>query len=190
MSDFSEDMKRWADRSIRPRDDSPSGLRLRKLDAVKLLWRHPALWATAIYRASRWCHVHGLRGVPTLCMRLNMLLFGIEIGPGISIGPGLYVPHPYGMVLMADRIGANATFIHAVTVGMRNEWEFPVIQHGVFIGAGARILGGITLGSGCTVGANAVVLHDVPAGATAVGVPAVVRSADATPRPWLEEMSG
>jgi serine O-acetyltransferase len=189
VSDFSEDMKRWFDRSIRPRDGVPSRLRLRRRDAVKLLWRNPALWATAIYRASRWCHVHRLRGIPTMLMRLNMLLFGIEIGPGISIGPGLYIPHPYGMVLMADRIGSNATFIHAITVGMRTEWEFPTILDGVFIGAGARILGGITLGTGCTIGANAVVVHDVPAGATAVGVPAVVRSDAAPPRAWREELS-
>ncbi len=104
-----------------------------------------------------------------------MLLFGIEIGSGTEIGPGLYIAHPYGTVLMAGRIGANATFIHAVTVGMRNEWEFPVIGDGVFVGAGARVLGGIKLGDGCSIGANAVVIHDIPAGATAVGVPAVVR---------------
>jgi serine O-acetyltransferase len=61
-----------------------------------------------------------------------------------------------------------------VTVGMRNEWEFPVIGDGVLVGAGARVLGGISLGDGCSIGANAVVIRDVPAGATAVGVPAVV----------------
>lgn len=176
---FSEDMKRWLDRSIRPVDATPSRLRMGRRDVVRLLWRHPALWATAVYRASHWCHVHRLRGLPTILERLNMLLFGIEIGSGIEIGPGLYVPHPHGTVLMPAVIGANATFIHAVTVGMRNEWEFPTIGDGVFVGAGARILGGVALGDGCTVGANAVVIHDVPAGATAVGVPATVRR---TPR--------
>lgn len=189
MSDFSEDMKRWQDRSFRPRDASPSRLELKRRDAIRLLWRHPALWATAIYRASRWCHIHGLRGFPTVLMRLNMLLFGIEIGPGIPVGPGLYIPHPYGMVVMAERIGANATFIHAITIGMRNEWEFPVIGDAVLIGAGARVLGGITLGTGCSIGANAVVIHDVPAGATATGIPAVMRPAAATERTRLETLS-
>lgn len=104
-----------------------------------------------------------------------MLLFGVEISCGMEIGRGLYLPHPYGTVLVAERIGANVTFIHAVTVGMRNEWEFPVIGDGVFVGAGARLLGGIKVGNGCSIGANAVVIRDVPAGALAVGVPAVVR---------------
>jgi serine O-acetyltransferase len=177
MSAFSEDMKRWLDLRIRPKDDSPSGLRLQTRDAIQLLWKHPALWATAIYRASRWCQVRRIRGLPTLFQRLNMVLFGVEISCGMEIGHGLYLPHPYGTVLMAERIGANVTFVHAVTVGMRNEWDFPVIGDGVFVGAGARVLGGITLGDGCSIGANAVVIHDVPAGATAAGVPAVVRDA-------------
>lgn len=180
MSAFTEDMKRWQDRSIRPVDGAPSRLQLRARDVVRLLWKHPALWATGIYRASRWCHTHGLRGFPTLFERLNMLLFGLEIGSGMEVGPGLYVPHPSGTVLMAARIGANATFIHAVTVGMRNEWDFPVIGDAVFVGAGARVLGGIKLGDGCSVGANAVVIHDVPAGATAVGVPAVVHASSSS----------
>jgi len=182
MSAFSEDVKRWKDRSARPRDAAPSDLRLGAFDVIRLLWRHPQLWANAIYRASRWCHVRNIRLFPALLERLNMVLFGLEIGPAIDIGPGLYIAHTYGTVLIAERIGANATFIHAVTVGMRNEWEFPVIGDGVYVGAGARVLGAVRLGDGCTIGANAVVIHDVPAGATAVGVPAVVRSA--APSEW------
>ncbi|TMC54455.1 MAG: hypothetical protein E6J20_04450 [Chloroflexi bacterium] len=111
-----------------------------------------------------------------------MLLFGLEIGPAVPIGPGLYIPHPYGSVVIAEAVGANATFIHAVTIGMRNEWEFPLIGDGVFVGAGARVLGAVRLGNGCSVGANAVVIHDVPAGATAVGVPATVRAV--APHTW------
>lgn len=179
MSAFEEDMKRWLDRSIRPVDDRPSSLHLGTRDRMRLLWRHPALWAVAIYRAARWCHERRLRGLPTLLERLNMLLFGLEISPSVPIGPGIYIPHPYGSVIIAESVGANATFVHGVTVGMRNEWEFPTIGHGVFIGAGARVLGAVRLGDGCSIGANAVVIHDVPGGATAVGVPAAVRVA-----PW------
>ncbi len=127
MKAFTEDLKRWADLTVEPHDATPSCVRLRRGDGIKLLWRNPAIWATAIYRASHWCQVHGIRLLPTLFQRLNMLLFGIEISSGMEVGPGLYIPHPYGMVLMAARIGANATFIHSVTVGMRNTWEFPVI---------------------------------------------------------------
>jgi serine O-acetyltransferase len=172
---FAQDLKRWHDRSVRPLDGRPLAVRLGALDIVRLMWRYPPLWATAIYRVSSWFHRHGVRLLPTVCERLNMLLFGLEIGPSIPIGPGLYIAHPYGTVIIAERVGANASFIHAITVGMRGEYEFPSLGDGVFVGAGARVLGAITLGDGCSVGANAVVMIDVPAGMTAVGVPAVVR---------------
>ena len=90
----------------------------------------------------------------------------------MAVGPGLYIPHPRGMVLVARRVGANCSFIHACTLGMRETWDFPVLGDAVFVGAGARVLGGIRLGDACSVGANAVVIKDVPPGATAVGVPA------------------
>ena len=174
MSAFAEDMKRWRDRSVRPVGATRSRIHLHAVDAIMLLWRHQALWAVGVYRLASWCHNHRIRLLPGLLERFNRVCFGTEISPAIPIGPGLYIPHPSGTVIMADRIGANATFIHAVTVGMRTEWVFPTLGDGVFIGAGARILGGIRLGDDCTIGANAVVIDDVPAGATAVGVPARV----------------
>ena len=89
---------------------------------------------------------------------------------------------------MARRIGANASFISAVTLGMRETHDFPVLGDGVVVGAGARILGGIKLGDGCTVGANAVVIHDVPAGATVVGIPARVVERKGADDPILAAM--
>ena len=175
MSAFSEDLKRWKDRSHLPVDGTPLAIELGGWDVLRLLWRHPSAWAAVIYRASNWCHRHGIRLLPTILERLNMLLFGLEISPAIPIGPGLYIAHPYGTVINASRVGANASFIHSITIGMRGEWDFPILGDAVFIGAGARVLGGITLGDGCSVGANAVVLSDVPPGMTAVGVPARVR---------------
>lgn len=169
---FIADMKRWRVREIRPAGSSELSIQLGAGDILRLLWSHPQLWATGIYRLARWSHVHRVRLLPTLLERLNMVLFGLELGPSIPIGPGLYIPHPWGTTVMARRIGANATFIHAITIGMRQEEEFPVLGDGVFIGAGARILGGIKLGDDCSIGANAVVIADVPVGATAVGVPA------------------
>ena len=174
MSAFSEDLKRWMDRARRPHDASPSPIRLQARDVVTLFWRHGAVSATAIYRMSSWCHRHGVRVLPTILERLNMMLFGLEIGAAVPIGPGLYIAHPVGTVIAARRVGANASFIAAVTVGMRETWEFPLIGDAVTVGAGARILGPITLGDGCSIGANAVVINDVPARATAVGVPARV----------------
>ncbi len=172
MNAFAEDLKRWMDQGRRPVGATPSPIRLRGRDVIRLLWTYPVIWATGIYRLSNWCARQHIRLLPTLLERLNLLWFGLQISCNIPIGPGLYIPHPVGMVIMAQRIGANASFIHAITVCMRNTWQFPTIGDGVFVGAGARILGGIQLGDDCTIGANAVVIDSVPAGATAVGIPA------------------
>lgn len=90
-----------------------------------------------------------------------------------EIGPGLFVAHGHGTSLAAARIGANCYVHQGVTIG----WDYkgergPIIGDDVFVGAGAAILGPVTVGNGARIGANAVVLCDVPAGATAVGVPA------------------
>ena len=98
---------------------------------------------------------------------------GCEILVGSdTIGPGLYIPHPVGVVLSPLALGRNCSVIHAVTVGMGPDGRFPTIGDDVFIGAGARIIGDITLGDGCKVGANAVVVKDVAPGTSVGGVPA------------------
>jgi serine O-acetyltransferase len=98
---------------------------------------------------------------------------------GTSIGPGLFISHGQGSVLSAERIGANLQIHQGVTVG----WDYrgdrrPIIGDGVFIGAGAKVLGAVTVGDGARIGANAVVMCDVPPGATAVGVPARIVGGD------------
>jgi len=95
-----------------------------------------------------------------------------------EIGPGLFISHGQGTVLAGARIGANCHVHQGVTIG----WDYrgeraPIIGDDVFIGAGAKVLGAITVGDGARIGANAVVTVDVPAGATAVGVPARLRAA-------------
>jgi len=190
MTAFSEDLKRWMAREREPGDGTPSSIRLRPRDVIVLFWRFAPVSATFIYRISNACVRHHIRILPTILERLNLMLFGIEISSSIPIGPGLYIAHPVGTVIMAKRIGANASFIAAVTVGMRETHEFPVFGDGVKVGAGARILGGITLGDGCTIGANAVVIEDVPAGATAVGVPARILPKKPAPDRALAEVFG
>lgn len=97
------------------------------------------------------------------------------------IGPGLFLPHTHGTVIGAERIGRNVTIYQGVTLGAR-EVDFaygrgtrPVVEDGVIIGSGAKVIGGITLGSGSRIGANSVVLASVPVGALAIGIPAKVR---------------
>jgi serine O-acetyltransferase len=82
------------------------------------------------------------------------------------------LPHPGAVVIQANRIGRDVTVQGSITIGMRDSTGFPTIGNDVFIGCGARILGSITVGDGARIGANAVVLVDVPPGCTAVGVPA------------------
>jgi serine O-acetyltransferase len=109
---------------------------------------------------------HLWRGVP-----------GLDLS-GTPIGPGLFVSHGQGTILSAEHIGANLQVHQGVTIG----WDYrgdrrPMIGDDVFIGAGAKVLGAVTVGNGARIGANAVVVCDVPPGATAVGVPARVRCA-------------
>jgi serine O-acetyltransferase len=109
--------------------------------------------------------------------------YGLDIVPSVAIGPGLYIAHPVGTVIMADKIGSNLSITTNVTIGMRTTPKFPTIGDNVTIGAGARVLGEIILGDGVMVGANAVVLSDVPAGAMAVGIPARVLIPQQSPQP-------
>ena len=101
---------------------------------------------------------------------------GIEIHPGAKIGKGFLIDHGMGVVIgETAEIGDNCQIYHGVTLGGRGTLHtkrHPTLEDGVMIGAGAKCLGNITIGKGAKVGANAVVLQDVPPYATAVGVPA------------------
>jgi serine O-acetyltransferase len=115
-----------------------------------------------------------------ICARIWKGAPGVDLS-GTPIGPGLFLSHGQSTILSAERIGANLQVHQGVTVG----WDYrgdrrPIIGDDVFIGAGAKVLGAITVGDGARIGANAVVLCDVPPGATAVGVPAQIRDAPAS----------
>lgn len=108
----------------------------------------------------------------TFLSAVNVALHGLEIPPGVPVGAGLYLAHTVGTVVNAERIGANVELQGGLTIGQRRGDGFPVIEDGVMVAAGARVLGRITVGSGAVIGANAVVVSDVPPGATMVGIPA------------------
>ena len=108
---------------------------------------------------------------------LNVRLTGAEFGPGCSIGAGLLVRHPMGIVVSnTATIGTNCKMLQHVTIGENifGATGAPTIGDGVFIGAGAVIVGPVRVGSRSLVGANAVVIADVPADVTVAGVPARV----------------
>jgi serine O-acetyltransferase len=128
--------------------------------------------AMVIYRLMQWARRHRLLPLEMFCNKLNAVLCHCIIGRGAEFGPEFVLIHAAGVVINgAVRGGRGVHIEHQVTIGAERR-EVPVLGDDVFIGAGAKIIGGITVGDGARVGANAVVLHDVPPGATAVGVPA------------------
>lgn len=143
-------------------------------EALRLVWNKAGLRATLLYRFSHFLWRKKVTALPGVLMRLNITLHGFDIPFTVPVGPGFYVPHPVGIVITARQIGRNVSLISAITIGLRNDSQFPTIGDNVFIGAGARILGDIVVGDNAQIGANAVVIKDVPAGRTAVGVPAKI----------------
>lgn len=137
-----------------------------------LYYRHVGLRCVAWLRIGQWCRRHGVRGGAFACQRLIYRRYGLDIVVGRPFGGGLYIAHPSGVTLAPRRMGENCSVIAAVTVGMRGEREFPEFGDRVFLGAGARVIGAVTLGDDVQVGANAVVVHDVPPDTTVVGIPA------------------
>ncbi len=120
---------------------------------------------------------HGVPLLGSFVRRLQTTLFGIEIARDVQLGEGVVFVHTVGIVIGGDsRIGDRVMFLGGNTIGSVNTGGYPRIGNDVVIGAGARILGPVTIGDGASIGANAVVLCDVPPGAIALGVPAVVRS--------------
>jgi serine O-acetyltransferase len=132
-----------------------------------------------VYRLQAWLRKQRVPLLPLLCRRLTMLLAGVSIGDRVEIGPGLLINHGHVVIDGTTRIGPYCSIAPFVTIGLNTggpdaSYDGPTIGRFVFIGTGAKILGPVTVGDNARIGANAVVLSDVPPNATAVGVPARV----------------
>jgi serine O-acetyltransferase len=143
--------------------------------AIRLVLVYAGLRSSLIHRLAYAMHRAHIPVIPMILTNLNLSLHGFDIPPHIEVGPRLFVPHPVGTVVTARRLGAGVTLVSGITIGMRKDDDFPVIGDDVYVGAGARILGAISIGDRAQIGANAVVVKDVPADHVAVGVPATVR---------------
>ncbi len=155
--------------SIRARDPAArSGL--------EILLCYPGLHVVMFHRAASAAWRMRLHLVARLVSQFGRFLTGIEIHPAATIGRRLFIDHGSGVVIgETAEIGNDVTLYHGVTLGgtsLDAGKRHPTLQDGVIVGAGAKILGPVVVGTNARIGANAVVLSDVPAGVTMVGIPA------------------
>jgi serine O-acetyltransferase len=144
---------------------------------------YPGLHAVWLHRVAHFLWNSGLQWVARFWSMLARLLTGIEIHPGAKIGRRVFLDHGLGIVIgETTEIGDDCTIYQGVTLGGTSLYKgvkrHPTLGKGVVISAGAKVLGGFTVGDGARVGSNAVVLKEIPAGATAVGVPARILHPD------------
>jgi serine O-acetyltransferase len=148
-------------------------------------WTKPGFRAVAVHRFGNWRMTIGNKILRAPFSLLYRRLFrkcrnryGIELPYTVKLGRRVIIEHQSGIVIHGSSvIGDDCIIRQGVTLGNRSlekPFDAPSLGAGVNVGAGAKLLGGITIGAGASIGANAVVLNDVPAGATAVGIPAKV----------------
>jgi len=145
-------------------------------NAWEVLTCYPGFHALLVHRFSHWFWTRGFHWTGRLLSHVGRFLTGIEIHPGAAIGRRFFIDHGMGVVIgETAQIGDDCTLYHGVTLG-GTSWSkgkrHPTLGNGVVIGAGAKVLGPIVVGDGARIGSNAVVVKDVPPGATAVGIPA------------------
>lgn len=149
---------------------------------LQILLLYPGVKAVRNHRKAHWCYEHGLFFLARLISQASRRATGIEIHPGAKIGKRLVIDHGMGIVIgETAEIGDDCLIYHGVTLGGTGKDQgkrHPTIGNNVLIATGAKVLGPFTVGDGARIAANAVVLTEIPANATAVGVPArVVRIA-------------
>ena len=132
--------------------------------------------AIILFRLSQYLYNHNLKTLSFLIKNRNIRLTGCDIDPAATIGKGVRIGHPVGIVISGKAVVGENVLIHdGVLMGTKNyeEWNSNVhVGDNVEIGSGAKLMGNITIGKDAIIGANAVVIEDVPEGSIAVGIPA------------------
>ena len=145
---------------------------------IEILLTNQGVHAILSYRIAHFLYYNNLRLIAKIISQISRFFTGIEIHPAAFIGKGLLIDHGIGVVIGETAIiGDDCIIFHGVTLGGTGKQagkRHPTLCNRVFVGAGAKILGNINIGNDVKIGANAVVLTDVPDNATAVGVPAIV----------------
>jgi serine O-acetyltransferase len=143
--------------------------------ALEVALFYPGVHAIWGHRVAHWLWLRGARLTARCVAELVHSATGADIHPGATLGPGLFIDHATGVVIgETARVGADVTIYHGVTLGATSAYRgkrHPTIGDRAVIGAGAKVLGPLSVGSDVKIGANAVVVKSVPAGEVVVGVP-------------------
>lgn len=147
---------------------------------VEVFLLYPSVHALMMYRISHFFYSKRRFFIARLISQFSRFLTGIEIHPGAQIGMGTLIDHGSGVVIgETSIIGDRVTIYQGATIGATgNEKEFkrhPTLGNDIIVGSGAKILGPVNIGDNCKIGANSVVLKDMPANSTAVGIPAKIK---------------
>ncbi|WP_029918334.1 serine O-acetyltransferase [Pelobacter seleniigenes] len=141
----------------------------------EIIFCYPGFHALVFYRLSHWLWGHEFKLLGRFISHVGRFLTGIEIHPGATIGKGFFIDHGMGVVIgETAEIGDNCTLYHGVTLGgtsWAKEKRHPTLGNNVIVGSGAKILGPFKVGDDSKVGSNSVVVKEVPANATVVGIP-------------------
>ncbi len=145
---------------------------------IELFFNYPGVWAIFWYRISHRLYNSGFRSIARIIMGLNQIVTNIDIHPGATIGRRVFIDHGFGVVIGQTTVIEDDVLIYqGVTLGgvsLVAGKRHPTIRSGVVIGAGAKVLGNITIGANSKIGANSVVVREVPDNSTAIGIPAHV----------------
>lgn len=145
---------------------------------IEVFLLYPSVHALIGHRIVNYFYKYKMFFIARLISQLNRFFTGIEIHPGATIGSGILIDHGMGVVIgETAEIGNRVTIYHGTTLGGTGKYSgkrHPTVKDNVVIGAGAKVLGPITIGKNSKIGANAVVLKDIPPNTTAVGIPAKI----------------
>lgn len=145
---------------------------------IELLFNYPGVWSIFWYRISNRLYRNGFRSLARCLMGINQIVTNIDIHPGATIGRRVFIDHGFGVVIGQTTVIEDDVLIYqGVTLGgvsLIPGKRHPTIKSGVVIGAGAKVLGNITIGANSKIGANSVVVREVPDNSTAIGIPAHV----------------
>ncbi len=148
-------------------------------NAIEVMLLYPGFRAVRRHRLAHWLYAHNFRFLARLRSERTRKMTGIEIHPGARIGECLFIDHGTGVVIGETTIiGNNCVMYQGCTLGGTGKEKgkrHPTLGNNIMVGAGAKVLGSVTIGDGAKIAAGAVVVRNVPAGATAIGIPACLR---------------